>query len=882
MAVSGVSSSRSIYGNRNVITGLASGMDTEGMIENAISAYKNKISALNQKRTKTEWKQDAYRSMINKMSSFLSKYTSYRSSNNLMSASFFDQAVKTVTKGANKDLISATGRASSDVRIDRVKQLATAATYKFSGTALDGTTAAFGQSSVIAAADGTLDLDKGLNIGKLNGSLTLKYGGANAESSLTIEFDETKPYLDDVDAEGNVTKSAAQKLVDDINKQLSEQDVSIGTKTYTGEELLNNVIKAELGENGQITFKDPKGNGVYVSSASGTVKEHLLGGKEPSSEVGKQIKSLSVSPNALKITNMTTLDYLSSRGASLEITLDGKTKTIQLPGKDDIDEDLPRAERDEAYLAKLQESIDEAFGKGKLTVSDKNGSESGIQFQFEAPKGSTFAIGSTKGEILGFGGLSNCGMHELGRVLFGIKPDEPYMEPEPEPDKAPPDLEPTLPPEEDPPAPDSVFRPETVSGFHTLPIDFETLIEREEDEGLKSAHQWFAQREPTPENLWTGYFEGKNLVWIVAEGFSTLAMDPERTPTLWKLSHQGFVFDHFYTPLWGVSTSDGEYVTTTGLIPKSGVWSYSLSSENEMPFALGNQFRRKGYQTFAFHNYLYNYYDRDRSHPNMGYEYYALGQGLELEEIWPPSDLEMMEKIVPMFANEDQFMVYCLTVSGHLTYTQDTNAMSARHWEEVSGLPYSEEVRCYLACQMELELAMESLLGQLEAAGKLDDTVIVLSADHYPYGLTDEQYSELLGHEVDPVFEIFQNTLILWSGDMEGTAVHVDKYCSSLDVMPTLSNLFGLDYDSRLIIGSDILSAEDPLVIFANYSFINGEGYYNSVLDQFTRWDGAAPDLEEVAGMVADVQNRVAYSATILDTDYYRLVLNGPPKAPKA
>ena len=128
----------------------------------------------------------------------------------------------------------------------------------------------------------------------------------------------------------------------------------------------------------------------------------------------------------------------------------------------------------------------------------------------------------------------------------------------------------------------------------------------------------------------------------------------------------------------------------------------------------------------------------------------------------------MMEKIVPMFVDEEHFAVYCLTVSGHLTYTLDSNAMSARHWDEVAGLPYSEEARCYLACQMELELAMESLLRQLEEAGRLDDTVIVLSADHYPYGLTDEQYSELLGHPVDPVFEIFQNTLILWSGDMEG------------------------------------------------------------------------------------------------------------------
>ena len=108
---------------------------------------------------------------------------------------------------------------------------------------------------------------------------------------------------------------------------------------------------------------------------------------------------------------------------------------------------------------------------------------------------------------------------------------------------------------------------------------------------------------------------------------------------------------------------------------------------------------------------------------------------------------------------------------------------------------------------------------------------------------------------------------------MEGTAVHVKKYCSSLDVLPTLSNLFGLEYDSRLIMGSDILSAGDELVIFANYSFINREGYYNSITDQFTRWDGEEPDLEEVAGMVAEVQNRVAYSGTILDCDYYQLVL---------
>jgi phosphoglycerol transferase MdoB-like AlkP superfamily enzyme len=112
---------------------------------------------------------------------------------------------------------------------------------------------------------------------------------------------------------------------------------------------------------------------------------------------------------------------------------------------------------------------------------------------------------------------------------------------------------------------------------------------------------------------------------------------------------------------------------------------------------------------------------------------------------------------------------------------------------------------------------------------------------------------------------------------MEGT-VHVNKYCSSLDITPTLSNLFGLPYDSRLMMGTDILSDQEALVIFSNYSFINQDGYYNSSTDQFTRWDGGEPDLEAVSGAVAEVQSRVAYSAAILDYDYYRIALNGPEK----
>ena len=436
MAVSGVSRSSSIYGNRNVITGLASGMDTESMIENAISAYKNKITALNQKRTKTEWKQEAYQSMVSKMSSFLSKYTSYRSSNNLMSTSFFDQAVKTVSKGAYKDLVSATGRASSDIQINRVQQLATAAGYTISGSVLDGTTSAFGSDTVKASASGELDLDAQKTISTFSGNMTLAYGGGSALSYLTINFDEDKTY------------NNAQELADEINAQLRTQSISIGSSNYTGENLLKNVLRAEAGEDGSITFVDPKKNNVYISRVSDSVKSNLLGGRTPSTNADEQIKSLNAKFVGSMQKTMPTQKYLENKGG-ISITLDGVTKTIQMPSMQEMlkeisSEDLrtkiekdemalsesEAKERDAAYVKALQAKVDAAFGKDKMTVSDLNAGEEGkgIRFGFSAPQnGSTFSVSSSVGKTLGFGESGQITSYlNTGKTLGELLGDEAF------------------------------------------------------------------------------------------------------------------------------------------------------------------------------------------------------------------------------------------------------------------------------------------------------------------------------------------------------------------------------------------------------------------------------------------------------------------------
>ena len=141
-------------------------------------------------------------------------------------------------------MISAVGRASSDIRIVRVKQLATAATYKLSGTALDSTTSTFGDAQISASASGTMDLDKSMEISGFSGNMTLAYGGKNTLSYLSINFDETKTY------------DSAQDLADEINRQLETQSVSIGSKTYTGKEVLGNIAKDE-GSGVCIRFPDP-------------------------------------------------------------------------------------------------------------------------------------------------------------------------------------------------------------------------------------------------------------------------------------------------------------------------------------------------------------------------------------------------------------------------------------------------------------------------------------------------------------------------------------------------------------------------------------------------------------------------------------------------
>lgn len=416
---------------------------------------------------------------------------------------------------------------------------------------------------------------------------------------------------------------------------------------------------------------------------------------------------------------------------------------------------------------------------------------------------------------------------------------------------------------------------EEENSYNVTYIDFDKLIQNEENNTIKEMHEYFSSQEASKKNKYTGMFKGKNLIVLVGESFSSLAIREDLTPNLYKLYKEGFQFDNFYTPIFPVSTADGEYITDTSLIPKEGVWSFLKIAGNYMPYSYPNVFEKQGYSSNAYHNHTATYYERDKYIETMGYNsYLAVGTGLEDRmdtSNWPNSDYEMVKTTMDDYINNEKFMAYYMTVSGHMNYTKIGNMMVYRNWDQVKDLPYSHKAKSYLAANIELDKAVGELIRRLEEAGKLEDTVIVISGDHYPYGLTLEEINELSTFERDDKFEKYRMPFLIWSGSMK-EPIKVEKIGSSLDVLPTVLNLFGAEFDSRLLIGRDILSDTEPLVIFSDRSFITDKGRYNAVTGEFIANEGTTVEEGYVDKINTIIYKKYQMSRLILENDYYRKI----------
>ena len=428
---------------------------------------------------------------------------------------------------------------------------------------------------------------------------------------------------------------------------------------------------------------------------------------------------------------------------------------------------------------------------------------------------------------------------------------------------------------------------------NVMDVDLDSLTANVPNEDVSWLANYFSSASPTRKNEYTGMFKGYNVIQLVIEGFSGYAIDPELTPTLYKLANEGFVFNNYYTALHYTSTSNGECQTLLGLYPKNGnpitMKRTGVLGTNAY-FSLAQQLGREGYQVLGYHG-NYDMYGRQTSHTNLGYTWKQFGTGLDVdttssgEIAWPARDTQVIENSVDDYINSTEpFHVYYLTISGHMPYAN--NRIVQPYLEQVRALPYSQTTQNYMATVMEVDRALELLLQKLEEAGKLDKTLIIATGDHIPYsnaGVLEELSGRTFGSSKDLEalnesaidFDVYKNTLILWSASME-EPVQVDKPCCQVDILPTVSNLLGLEYDSRMLSGRDILSDSEGLVIFTSRSWRSDRGFYNRYTQTFTPAEGVAMTQEEqdqyVSTMKKLVEYKLACTPMIVENDFYNLL----------
>ncbi len=441
-----------------------------------------------------------------------------------------------------------------------------------------------------------------------------------------------------------------------------------------------------------------------------------------------------------------------------------------------------------------------------------------------------------------------------------------------------------LPAEEDLPGEGSTetepeIQQEKVYGFNTSYTDYELLQTKTSDRNLLTALSYASASKPSRKNECTGLFAGKNLIIIAAESFSPEVVDSERTPALYRLASKGIQFEEFYHPFWGGSTTTGEASILLGLIPTDGVESIQRTIGKDNSYTIASRQAAEGYSTMAFHNGKPDYYNRNKTHPGLGYESFTARDGLsEYTLSWPGSDDEMFRSSVGEYIDKGPFSVYYMTISGHGLYNFSGHTQAIWHKDEVADLPYSDTVKAFYAANMDLERGLEYLFEQLEDKGIADDTVIVLTADHYPYALqageawknTRNYLAELKGFAYRNAMERDRNALYIWCGSLEKEEpIRVTGPTYTPDILPTLCNLFGLKFDSELMVGRDVFSQTEPLVIWPDCSWKSALGFYDASRGTFTPDGDSSASDSYISRLKQVAAAKVSYSRALLNCDFY-------------
>lgn len=396
------------------------------------------------------------------------------------------------------------------------------------------------------------------------------------------------------------------------------------------------------------------------------------------------------------------------------------------------------------------------------------------------------------------------------------------------------------------------------------------LIDIEKDESLNSLNKYYISRNITSKNKYTSKLKDKNLIVILMESVNdTIKLYPEYFPNFNKIYSQGLRFNNNYSPRNSCSTGNNEMAVMTSIYTINNTCTANTYENNTYPESIFNVFKKEGYTTSSYHPYPDFYYMRNKIHKNMGSDKYYDSSLLGID-VLPltedaPSDLELMKKAVPEFIDQDKFVAFITSISAHRPYTEMN--VGKEYYDLFKNFKVNSSMKNYLAKLKVTDESLGYLLSSLEEKNKLDDTVIVLFGDHYPYGLNDETVGSVLNYDIEEDYEKDRTPLIFYNSVINED---IQEYTTLMDILPTIFNLFGVEYDPRLYLGEDVLGESNSgNAIFSNGSWKNEHAYYNAASSTIKYKDDTRYTEKDIKYINSIINSKVRNSNLSIKKDYF-------------
>lgn len=413
---------------------------------------------------------------------------------------------------------------------------------------------------------------------------------------------------------------------------------------------------------------------------------------------------------------------------------------------------------------------------------------------------------------------------------------------------------------------------------------WELLLEEETNKEYSSIDKYLLNRPISDKNEYTGLFEDKNLIVLMLESVNDIFINPELYPNFYKMLSNGWYFENNYSPRNSCATMNNEFSGMTSLYSIYNTCTASTYKDNKYSESIFNIFNDIGYTTFSAHNYTQAYYPRKAIHTSMGSkEYYGvekLGIPYSNEYINWSNDDEFLDKVLDIIddklSSSEHFMTWLTTVSSHQPYSVNS-IQGDKYYNLTKGTKYPTDVRRYMSKLKILDNALGVLLEGLEEKGILDDTVIVLYGDHYPYGISNKNLNKVLPYDTAEDMNAERVPLVIYNSELEGQVF--SQYTTYINILPTIANLFGLDYDPRLYIGTDLFDENyQSLAVFADGSWKNEHAYYDAAKMKVKYYSSFTYSEEEIKKINDDIADYVSVSNKIITSGYFERLEKKLPK----